>query len=521
MIVDANKIENSTVIQCDICIIGAGAAGITLARELDGSELNVWLLESGGFDFERETQDLYKGTTSGHPYFELDETRLRYLGGTTNHWSGMCRPLDEIDFEARDWIPGSGWPFDRNHLLPWYRRAQVVCELGEFTYDASRWLPENQHVLPFTEGTFTSSVYQRSVPTRFGRTYRSQLKKSRNVTLCLHANVTHLQANQSGKQLQSLHIATLENNRLRIEPRTCILAGGSIENARLLLASNDANANGLGNENDLVGRYFMDHLVLSRNGALMTTTGLVPQSYYIPYYRHRGRSVNLTVLLAKAAQRQQQTANYSAMFFPVLLSEGVKSYRRLTRKFKNNKEVDDWWHHIGNMLGDFDEVASKFYYDHLTTKPAPLQLEFYNQWEQAPDPDNRVSLGSDKDALGMQRANIAWRLGEIDRRTLLKAHEVMALEAGRTGIGRVRPGIMENDPLPASVRGDNHQMGTTRMHTDPALGVVDANCRLHTVANVYIAGGSVFPTCGSTNPTLTVVALALRLADHIKGTKTW
>jgi choline dehydrogenase-like flavoprotein len=516
MIIDANEIESDTSIQCDVCIIGAGAAGITLAREFDGTGLKVWLLESGGIDFEQDTQDLYKGTSTGHDYFPLDKTRLRYLGGTTNHWTGMCRPLDAIDFESREWIPNSGWPFDREHLIPWYQRAQSVCDLEEFRYEAKQWLPDDQQDIPFKPGTFRTQVYQASAPTRFGVDYRQQIKKSKNITLCLHANVTHLQASNPPTSLRHLRVETLGGKNFRIKPEACVLASGSIENARLLLVSNDINSDGLGNDNGKVGRYFMDHLVISRSGSLMTTTGLIPEIFYNHYYLRQRRPLHFTVLLDQVSQQQQQVANYSAMFYPALLSKGVKSYRRVTRKLKRDEQVDNWWQHIGNILGDLDEVSSKFYYDHMTAKPAPLQLDFYNQWEQVPDPDNRITLDRTRDSLGMQRVKLRWQLGEIDRRTVLAAHKVMALEAGRAGLGRVRLGFTESEPLPDDVRGDNHQMGTTRMHIDPSLGVVDANCRLHTVQNVYVAGGSVFPTCGSTNPTLTVVALALRLADHIK-----
>ncbi|NOY16670.1 MAG: GMC family oxidoreductase [Gammaproteobacteria bacterium] len=516
MIIDASEIKAGTSIPCDLCIIGAGAAGITIAREFDGIGLNVWLLESGGYELEQPTQDLYKGTSTGRRYFPLDKTRLRYLGGTTNHWAGLCRPMDAIDFESRAWIPNSGWPFNRDHLVPWYMRAQPILDLGEYIYNAEHWIDENQRLLPFKTGTFRTEVYQASTPLRFGTAYREQLRKSRNITVCLHANLTHLQVDKPSAQLKSLRIQTLDGNQFSISPQTCTLACGSIENARLLLSSKDIHPDGLGNESGNVGRYFMDHPVLSRNGSLMTTSGRIPEIYYDPYYFRQRRPLYFTVLLDEVSQRQQQVANYSALFFPALLSKGVKSYRRISRKLSRDQVITGWWQHISNILGDLDSVSSKFYYDHLTNKPAPLQLDFYNQWEQVPDPDNRVTLDRARDSLGIQRVNIRWQLGEIDRRTILTAHRMMALEVGRTDLGRVRLGISENDPLPDTVRGDNHQMGTTRMHENPALGVVDANCCLHTVHNLYMAGASVFPTGGSTNPTLTVVALALRLADHIK-----
>ncbi len=341
--------------------------------------------------------------------------------------------MDAIDFESRAWIPNSGWPFNRDHLVPWYMRAQPILDLGEYIYDAEHWIDENQSLLPFKTGTFRTEVYQASTPLRFGTAYREQLRKSRNITVCLHANLTHLQADKPSAQLKSLRIQTLDGNQFSISPQTCTLACGSIENARLLLSSKDVRPDGLGNENDNVGRYFMDHPVLSRNGSLMTTSGRIPEIYYDPYYFRQRRPLYFTVLLDEVSQRQQQVANYSALFFPALLSKGMKSYRRISRKLSRDQVITGWWQHISNILGDLDSVTSNFYCDHLTTKPAPLQLDFYNQWEQVPDPDNRVTLDRPRDSLGIQRVNIRWQLGEIDRRTILTAHRMMALEVGRAG----------------------------------------------------------------------------------------
>ena len=260
----------------------------------------------------------------------------------------------------------------------------------------------------------------------------------------------------------------------------------------------------------------MDHLMLMRSGTLITQKERITKAYYFPFFHKKNKPLGLTIVMDKKAQRELQTSNYSAMLIQPVFSLAIKSYLHVTRKLENDEQIKDWWHHIGNMLGNLDVVANRFYYDHMTSKPAPVRLDFYNQWEQVPSPGNRITLSRDIDALGMQRVNIHWQLGDIDRRTFVKAQELMALEAGRTGFGRVRLDIRETDSLLESVRGDNHQLGTTRMHNDESQGVVDSNCRLHSVANLYVAGGSVFPTCGSTNPTLTVVALALRLADHLK-----
>jgi len=516
MIIDVNEIESGKSIQCDLCIIGAGAAGITLAREFDDSGLNVWLLESGGFDFEQDTQDLYKGTSTGRNYYPLDRTRLRYLGGTTNHWTGVCRPLDEIDFEKRDWIKHSGWPFDKKHLLPWYKKAQIVCQLDDFIYDVSHWLPQDQQPSPFIKGNIKAIASQHSPPTRFGKVYRQQIQASCNITCCLHANVTHLQVNKTASRLQRLRIETLDGILINIQPQFTVLAGGSIENVRLLLASNDIEPMGLGNSHDLVGRFFMEHLVLTGGGALLTTKGRLPSYWYHPQYRSRRRSPTPTLLLDNELQSREETGNYSAILHSPKRNRAVRSMRYLETSMRKGREIDDLWEHLGNIIVDIDDVASNLYYRSTDNSKEPIEPVLYQQWEQVPNPDSRIVLSSERDRLGLPRVTLDWRLSEIDRHTLVAGQQAMAREVGQLGIGRLRIDTEATEAMPDAVHGGYHQLGMTRMHEFPDRGVVNADCRLHSIDNLYIAGGSVFPTAGSSNPTLTVVALALRLADHLK-----
>lgn len=514
MIIDANEIETGTSIRCDLCIIGAGAAGITLAREFDGSGLNIWLLESGGFEREPDIQAMYKGSSIGRPYYALDVTRLRYLGGTTNHWSGICRPLDEIDFKKRDWVRYSGWPFNREHLVPWYRRAQTVCQLDEFSYDADDWLPDNQKPSPFKTENIITKVYQHSPPTRFGRVYRSQIKKSRNITVCLHANLTRLQADTPPAYLKHLSVTTLQGKTFNIKPLISVLACGSLENARLLLTSNDVETNGLGNQHDLVGRFFMDHLSLPNNGAMLTTTHHLSDFWYQIRYRARRKLPVPALLLSDALQEKNATSNYNVILRPPKRIAGVNSYRYLENSIKRDKEITNFWRHVGNIFSDIDDVGSMLYY--RNTENLPIEPLLSQQWEQVPNPDSRITLSTGRDRLGLQRIQLDWRLSDIDKRTAITAQLALAREIGNLGLGRLRIDTGTEEAVVKAATGDHHQLGTTRMHESPELGVVDPDCRLHSTHNLYIAGGSVFPTIGCTNPTLTVVALALRLADHLK-----
>lgn len=515
MIVDTNELESGSTIQCDLCIIGAGAAGISIAREFDNTKLNVWLVESGGLEYESDTQNMYKGQSIGRKYPPLDVTRLRYLGGTTNHWNGLCRPLDEIDFQKRDWIAHSGWPFDRNHLLPWYKKAQSVCELNAFEYGIDYWLPEEQKSSPFKSGRIRPTMYQQSPPTRFGESYRKQLKDSSNITVCLHANVTHLQANNPPVLLRHLNIESLQGKKITIRPRVTVLACGSIENARLLLAANDVESNGLGNHHDNVGRYFMDHLTIT-SGALLTTKTFLSRFWYEYRIKGKPRRQLPTLLLDDELQRAEKIGNYSVILRPPARSIGVASFRRLEGQLDRGKGIDNFWQHLGNIIGDVKEVSSMLYYRYSDEENNTIEPRLYQQWEQVPNPNSRVKLSTNSDSLGLPRAELDWQLSDIDRRTLAAGQQALAREVGQLGLGRLRIDTAAEKVMPKDVMWDNHQLGTTRMHESAKQSVVDGDCRLHTVNNLYVAGGSVFPTSGSTNPTLTVVALALRLADHLR-----
>src|SRR5262245_11063322 len=189
MFIDARTIPNDETLETDICIIGAGAAGITLAREFTGQPFRVALLESGGLDADADTAMLTSGETVGVPYYPLQSTRLRFFGGTTNHWGGTCRPFDETDFEPRDWIPNSGWPIRKSDLQPYYERAAEICHVGapgEWGLDL--WQKQAKYpTWPLTDDRLVSRVAQ-IVPVdqrSFGRHYRKDVEQAQNITTYL------------------------------------------------------------------------------------------------------------------------------------------------------------------------------------------------------------------------------------------------------------------------------------------------------------------------------------------------
>lgn len=517
MFSDARELPDNASIEADICIVGAGAAGITIARELVGTPLQVCLLESGGFELEPETQALAAGEVSANIAMALDTARLRFFGGTTNHWMGYCRPLDAGDFERRAWVPYSGWPISRAELDPYYARAQTVMQLGAYDY-APRCYAEALapfYKKPIFDRALEVGMYQRSAPLRFGSAYRGELEAARNVTVHLHANVVEIEVNESGSQVLGLKVAHFGGRSARVRAGQYVLASGGIENARLLLASDARNERGLGNGRDLVGRYFMEHPSWIPARVVLNEDPDVARNLFTGVDERVEARLQLTEeACAKAGILRFMT---SLRFDDQGLSAtpGWRAITRLRRQVMSGEVPDHLFAEIRAILADLDGVSSNLRRKFLSRTSAVI---VDTQVEQAPNPDSRVRLLADRDALGVRKAHLDWNQTELDRESLRRALEIMGQEFGRHGLGRVRmeDWVVAGEGEPPATPGFHH-MGTTRMSTDPACGVVDRNCRVHEIANLYVAGSSVFPTSGVAHPTLTIVALALRLADLLKA----
>ena len=512
MHIDARTLENGSIIEGDLCIVGAGAAGISIVLEWLGKAQKVILLEGGGFDFDPKMQELYRGTNVGLPYYPMEAARLHYFGGTTGHWAGFCSTFDANDFETRAWVLHSGWPIKRAELDPFYARAHPLLDLGPYEYDTVQWQRRDPGLVPLAldPRVAWTKMWQFSKPTRFGTKYRDAIVGAKNVHLYTYANVCEIETNESATAVDGLRVRTLEGKQHRVRAKQYVLACCTIQNARLLIASNARAKAGLGNAHDLVGRYFMEHLEMP-SGQLALTGARAPamRMYDFEFGKTKARG---ELALSPEVQRQHQILNATISLSPgSLAAQGQSTFQ--------NFPPDAMTAFRQAERSDTDTVPSVG----LRAEPgapAPRIFDLLTRQEQAPNPDSRVTLGAERDAMGMPRVKLDWRLTDLDRRSFKAFFEVLGRELGRTGIGRVRmqDWVLENGPSwPSSLGGGWHHMGTTRMHTDPKRGVVDANCRVHGVGNLYVAGASVYPTAGCANPTLTLVALSLRLSDRLKS----
>ena len=509
MFVDARRLAAESTIETGICIIGAGAAGITLAHEIAGHRLDACVVESGALDLEAATQSLYEAESVGLPYFPLDANRQRSFGGTTALWAGWCRPLDDLDLESRPWVPLSGWPISSRELLPYYRRAHLLCDLPPCEYRPADWeLPPG--TLPLPGEHIITKIFRLSPPTRFGQKYREALSQADSVQVLLHANAMALDANDTATAVMRLRVGCLSGNRFSVRARHYVLAAGGIENARLLLLSDGVQPSGLGNERDNVGRYFMEHMHFpAATLALSSEHGRAVAAYARGTEGARPR-----LALAPAVQAQEQLLNHSVMLTPVHPYDRLVAAlaRRIARRAHplRDRLPPAFDPGIAPGLG----VLGSF-----TSRRAARRWRLHLTMEQAPNRESRVTLTSQRDALEMPRGRLAWRTTPLDQRTAEMAPQLVGAAFARAGIGQLLlDSVADSNRWPPpplqGLRG--HHMGTTRMSPDARHGVVDSQCRVHGIANLFIAGSSVFPTAGAGAPTLTIVALALRLADHLR-----
>lgn len=514
MFIDATTLPGNTVIETDLCIIGAGAAGITLARDLSGSNQSVALFESGGFDFDQETQDLYKGDVIGQPYDPLDMDRLRYFGGTTNHWGGFCRPFDAIDFED--------WPFGRDVLEPYYRRAQDICQLGPYNYEPAYWATDTARPLDLGPGArIYNGIYQLSPPTRFGPVYRQDLDASANVRVYLKANLVDIETNDTASEVTGLAMACLHGPRFRARARHYVLATGGIENARLLLNSNKVQKPGLGNGHGLVGRYYMDHAQPANVATILFTDPQFQPEFYADHVV-RDQRVRGYLALSPEIRKQENLPACGITLNPGDPHDvefAKESLHTLYDALKSGRLPEHLSLHVSRVLTGIETRAIQKYQKFMSKTPETFSTTYVVGCP--PDPESRVTLTGAVDALGLRRVQLNWRLPSDFEEKMRRAHEIFAEDLGRKGIGRLRMNSAEtgHDPMTA-IDGAWHQLGTTRMHADPKQGVVDANCRVHGIENLFIAGSSVYPSYSFDNPTMTIVALSLRLSDHLKSLST-
>lgn len=507
MIIDARSLDDHSLIEGDICIVGAGAAGITMALEWNNTPYRVILLESGGLDYDDRVQELLRGPVTGQQYYPLKSTRLSYFGGTTGHWGGFCATLDPIDFVKREWVPESGWPITLDDIIPFYPRAHQYLELGHYDYSVQYWQDRNPAFVPLAldPRVVSSKVWRFSPPTRYGIKYRDPVVGSKNISLYTYATVVEIRTNAPVSAVQEVVVRNYAGKTHRVKARCFVLACNAIQNARVLLASNRQAPAGLGNDRDLVGRYFMEHVELRSSELWLDRPRAM--AFYL-----RNREARAELAISAGTQTERRILNGTASLLPLSIARKLKPVIE-TWSSDDPRESKRVMHQ-----NQAEALGGKF--ATLLETGLHQTFELQTRIEQAPNPASRVTLDAEEDELGVPRAGLHWVLTPLEMRSIRTMHELIGREFGAAGLGRLQllPYLREDadHTWPSFTGGGWHHMGTTRMSDDPAHGVVNRNCRLFGIENLFVAGASCFTTAGAANPTLTLVALSLRLSDHIK-----
>ncbi len=523
-----------------VCIIGAGAAGISLACELDGCGFDVLLLEAGGL--ESRVGEFYEGSAT-HPHPDPTQFRRVGFGGTTSVWGGRCIPLDPIDFERREYIANTGWPVAYDEVSRFYPAAMEYCDAGRLDFLAKNSLPGAGPIIPgyFGDEVIDADHIERySLPTDFGKRYRNRLRKSKNVTVVLRLRCLRLNRAPGEDKIESAEFIDQGGRIQSVRAVVFVLATGGIEVPRLLLASDPAGI-GFGNLGDCVGRFYTCHFegtcarVVPRNKPVAfrferTSDGIYcrRQIRFTPAAQRNHRLLNTVFRLhfPSYADASHGSSVMSAIYLAksVLLPE----YRAILQQHTDVRSSPSL-QHIENVVKDIPGLARfagewlfrirlakrKLPYTLVPNADGSFPLEF--NAEQTPDPSNRIMLKDEQDRHGLPRVNIVWRVGDQDAQAVLRSFKLLRESMERNGASQLQFG---DDQLAAQIDRSiplGHHMGTARMAASAHLGVVNKDCAVFGLPNLYVASSAVFPTCGHANPTLTIVALAVRLGQHLRS----
>jgi choline dehydrogenase-like flavoprotein len=548
MIQSADEIVRDAVVQANICIVGGGPAGITLALELARTGKSVLLLESGDYTPNGDAQALNAGEVADEAlHSPPDKYRQRALGGGTSIWGGRCVPFDPIDFETRPWMDHSGWPIGYGDVERHYAAANALCEAGEYEYDARFATPGGMRPLlrGFAPRHFDVNGIERfSCPTNFGQRYQTRLRSAASVRVLLRATVTRLRASRDGSRIESVDVRNSRHIGFSVVADQFVLAMGGIETPRLLLTSDDVHVAGIGNANDLVGRYYMCHVAgtigsLQVNGPSDTIWHGYDVAADGTYCRRRMSlrpEVQASLGLGNAVFRlhhpritdpQHRTGSLSAIF----LAQRFISYEYAKRLVSDTPATATTWlrhglnavtdpfstaRFLGHWLRDRTLAERKFPSIIIRPRNNLFSLDFHA--EQVPNPDSRIGLGRAVDRFGNRQVRIDWRYSRQDLETVASSFALLRDDLAEQSLGRLTLAPDEAD-IETVVRRDGayggHHIGTARMGASERSGVVDRDGKLFGVNNLYLAGSATFPTSGQANPTLTIVAMALRLASHL------
>lgn len=534
-----------TPLSTAVCVVGTGPAGLTVAVELARAGVDVVLVETGGRGYVPEAQALSAATFTDLALVDIVNNRRRQVGGNSNAWVVKMAdlvmgvryvPLDPIDFAPPAHRPEPRWPITADDLRPWYERAQVTARAGPFDYSADFWSEGTTGPWKLDPDVVESRAFRFGPKAAFHDTLADEVGASPRATVLTDATAVELLADRSDGPITAVRCRTLGGADITVEAARFVVAAGGLGTPHLLLASHQARPAGVGNQHDLVGRFLQDHPLIAGGHLAFHDPQMWNRSTFYDMRSVGGVSGLGHLALSPSAIERHGLGGLSATLFPrpsVRRSRTMEMLREYYDATRQRSLGLDHLRRLPQLVAGLDYAAVAVYrkarwqqttyvgfgrggWSVMPNLPARFERwEIVHQAEQSGEPDNRVTIGRERDAVGMPTLTVSWRWSDSDARRAAAGRRLMADELGRAGIGQVT--LPDDGDLPAiaTAGGTAHHMGTTRMHPDPRHGVVDADGRVHGVPNLWVTGSAVFPTSGYANPTLTVIALAHRLADHL------
>lgn len=521
MIVDLEKIPGPTIDQFDVCVVGAGAAGICLTVELLRHGKKVLLLEGGGLRFETSSQSLYDGEVAGLPYQGLYLGRTRVFGGTTTEWGGQILEIDEQIFEPREWVQGSGWPILKSELAPYYSRALEFEGLRDSLSTAAEiW--DALKLTPPSFGDRLISDFSRWCPTtNFAQLHSSLLKNHRNLLVYYHANACELILADDGVTVNAVRCRTLTGKEGKFSAAYFALCLGGIENSRFLLQPPSNGYFFPWSSNRLIGRHFQDHIQCL--AAEVKQLKLTPERSYFDYSSFNGLRYHPKVKLAFPVQKELHTLDACGTLVFLKdkeeeLAAAFETYRLIKRKSFRKislRRLIQFLHMLPTLAWHRFPYANRAWKRKISNSETIMLCV---HCEQSPLSESRISLSENRDPLGIIQARIEWRISDQELSTIRQYIEVFTSEFTKRRIASVVPDhkLANDDYIISKCRESSHHMGGTSMAASQSTGVVDPQLKLFGTRNLFVCGTSVFPCGGYANPTHTLLALTVRLANHIR-----
>jgi choline dehydrogenase-like flavoprotein len=559
VILDAADFNDAAAPPADVVVIGAGPAGIVVALEMARSGANVLIIESGLQSFSERIQKLADASDYDRKlHAPMSMATRRQVGGTSTIWGGRCVPYDPIDFDARAFIENADWPISYEELLPYYQRACNWMACGRSVFDTAQAPLLARPIVPgFIDGDVRNTNLERwSLPTNFGLEYKRQLESSRNIRLVTGLTCAEIVCLPGTSRVDHLECRTLDGSVAQIRGGRYVLAAGGLESTRLLLASTGPSGTTLGNHSDHLGRWYMGHL----EGVIANVRFTTPprqtlfgferdiDGVYVRRrlsfsrdFQHERQLPNIVAWLANPDLADPKHASGILSFVYLALSSPLGKFfapdaQRLSLKGEHvpgspyyKAERGPVSKHLKNILRQpvatarfifgfgilrfFPRRKSPGFFVYSPGNLYPLQYH----GEHRPHRESRVTLADDRDELGMPKIRIDIRFSDEDIRGVIDAHQCWDEHLRRTGCGQVEY-LHENpvDAVRVRAGGGFHQIGTTRMATNPDDGVVDSDLAVHGVENLFVLSSSTFVTSGQANSTFLIIILAVRLAEHLR-----